>query len=87
MRLSDDAKKLLKYFQSLDLGEGEYEYPGPMLSAFRGDTEACERAQDELSTSGFIKLGSPLLRYASTRIRTAALTSKGKCYLERESIE
>ena len=55
MRLSHDARKLLKHFQDNDLAHGEYEYPMRMLQVFDGNAEACEKAQQELSELGLFR--------------------------------
>ena len=59
MELSDNAKKLLKYFQDRNLREMDYEYPSAMEKLFEYDLEACEIAQEELAKAGLLELGSP----------------------------
>ena len=41
MELSDNAKKLLKYFQDRNLREMDYEYPSAMEKLFEYDLETC----------------------------------------------
>ena len=56
MELSDNAKKLLKYFQDRNLREMDYEYPSAMEKLFEYDLEACEIAQEELAKAGLLEL-------------------------------
>jgi hypothetical protein len=83
MRLSDDARKLLKHFQDNDLAHGEYDYPETMLQVFDGNAEACEKAQQELSEMGLLDLGSPQPQYGANRLSRAALSVKGDRYLDK----
>jgi hypothetical protein len=82
MELSDNARKLLKHFQSNDFAHGEYQYPATMLYVFDGNAEACEKAQQELSELGLLDLGSAAQQYHANRVRSAALSLKGDRYLE-----
>ena len=83
MRLSHDARKLLKHFQDNDLAHGEYEYPMTMLQVFDGNAEACEKAQQELSELGLLDLGFATQQYSANRVRNAALSVEGDRYLEK----
>ena len=85
MELSDNAKKLLKYFQDRNLREMDYEYPSAMEKLFEYDLEACEIAQEELAKAGLLELGSPRLSYEISGVRSAALTPDGARY-PREKI-
>ena len=85
MDLSDDAKKLLKYFQDRNLKEMEYEWPPAMEKLFGGDLVACEMAQEELARIGLLELGSPRLSYEISGVRSAALTRDGARHLQKNS--
>jgi hypothetical protein len=81
MNLSDDAMKVLKYFQNKNLKEAEYVWPPEMELLFEDDFEACEMAQEELARAGLLELGSPRLSTQVSGVRAAALTQDGVCYL------
>jgi hypothetical protein len=83
MRLSDDARKLLKHFQDSDLAHGEYEYHATMLRVFDDNAAACEKAQQELSALGLLDLGAPPPHYGTHRVHSAALSLKGDRYLDK----
>jgi len=83
MQLSDNARKLLKHFQSNDFAHGEYQYPATMLYVFDGNAEACEKAQQELSELGLLDLGPAAQQSLANRVRSAALSLKGDRYLEK----
>ena len=85
VHLSDNAKKLLKYFQDRKLREMVYEWPPAMEELFGGDLAACEMAQEELARTGLLELGSPRLSYEISGVRSAALTHDGARYLEKNS--
>jgi hypothetical protein len=85
MDLSDNAIKLLKYFQDKNFVEMEYEWPPAMEELFKGDLEACEMAQEELARAGLLELGSPRLSYEISGVRSAALTSEGARHLLKDS--
>jgi hypothetical protein len=71
MELSDNAKRLLKYFQDRNLREMDYEYPSAMEKLFEYDLEACEIAQEELAKAGLLEISG---------VRSAALTPDGARY-------
>ena len=83
--LSDNAKKLLQYFQHRNLREMEYEWPLAMEELFGGDLEACEMAQEELARAGLLALGSPRLSYEISGVRSAALTRDGTRHMQKNS--
>ena len=85
MQLSDDARKLLKYFQDNVLAHGEYEYSARMLRVFNGDAGVCEKAQRQLSELGLLDLGSAPSHSSDHHIRSAALSLAGDRYLEKNS--
>jgi len=81
MELSDDAKKILKYFQDRKLKKAEYVWPPVMEALLQDDFEACELAQEELARAGLLELGSPRLSYQISGVRSAVLTDDGVRYL------
>jgi len=81
MDVSDNAKKILKYFQDRNLKTAEYVWPPVMEVLFEDDFEACEMAQEELARAGLLELGSPRLSYQISGVRAAALTDNGVRYL------
>jgi hypothetical protein len=81
MDVSDNAKKILKYFQDRNLKTAEYVWPSVMEVLFEDDFEACEMAQEELARAGLLELGSPRLSYQISGVRAAALTDNGVRYL------
>jgi hypothetical protein len=81
MELSDNAKKILQYFQDGNLKTAEYVWPPIMELLFENDFEACEMAQEELARAGLFELGSPRLSYPISGVRAAALTDNGVRYL------
>jgi hypothetical protein len=85
VHLSDNAKKLLKYFQDRKLREMEYEWPPAMEELFGGDLVACEMAQEELARTGLLELGSPRLSYEISGVRSAALTRDGTRHMQKNS--
>jgi len=85
MDLSDNAKKLLKYFQDRNLREMEYVWPPAMEELFGSDLVACEMAQEELARIGLLELGSPRLSYEISGVRSAALTPDGARHLQKNS--
>ena len=87
MELSDNAKKLLKYFHDRNLREMDYEYPSAMEKLFEYDLEACEIAQEELAKGGLLELGSPRLSYEILGVRSAALTTRRRAISTRENRE
>ena len=83
MELSDNAMRLLKYFQDRNAREMECVWPPVMEALFQNDLEACEMAQEELAKAGLVELGSPRLSYEISGVRSAALTLDGVRQLQK----
>lgn len=81
--LSENAKRLLRFFRDRRSGQGVYELPVDMIAAFDGDAQACEAALDELFALNLIDKPEWRERAGPVphRVLASALTLEGERFI------